>query len=409
MNTPWLTIIGIGEDGLDGLGHEARAAVDSATVLMGGRRHLAMVPERPGVERLFWAMPFSDSYAALDARRGTPVCLLTSADPMLFGAGATLSRRYSAGEMRVLPQASSFSLAAGRMGWALQDTACLTVHGRPVENILPWFTEGARLLVLSENAGSPATIARLLCHCGFAESRLTVLEHMGGERENRLEGRAGTWNAAPGADLNVLAIAVSSGAPDGVVGAGLSRMPGLPDDAFQHDGQLTKQDVRAMVLGRLAPRPGELLWDVGAGSGSVGIEWMRCHPACRAIAVEARDERRANIDANRRALGVPALEIAAGSAPAALKNLPPPDAVFIGGGLTGPGVFETCWDALKPGGRLVATAVTLQTEARVLALKDSHGGSLVRIALARDDRLGGFDVWRAPCPLTLYAVQKPLA
>lgn len=404
--TPWLTLIGIGEDGVPNLGQDARAALDSARVLVGGARHLAMVPERPGVERLAWASPFSQSLADLDARRGTPVCLLTTADPMMYGVGATLARRYPASEMRVFPAASSFSLAAARLGWALQDVVPLTVHGRPLEGVSRFLTEGARLLVLSENAHSPQGLAALLTQQGFGDSRLTVLEHMGGPKEARKDGVARSWPHAPGADLNVVAVDVSSGAGALVAQAGWSCLAGLPDEAFDHDGQLTKRDVRAMVLGRLAPRPGELLWDVGAGSGSVGIEWMRSHPTCRSVAVEEHPDRRANIDRNRRRLGVPDLQIVAGAAPSALQGLEAPDGVFIGGGLTDDGVFDACWAALKPGGRLVATSVTLQTDALVMGLRTRWGGTLSRLSLATEDRLGAFDVWKPAYPLTLYHVRK---
>ncbi|WP_144155213.1 precorrin-6y C5,15-methyltransferase (decarboxylating) subunit CbiE [Paraburkholderia sp. BCC1885] len=396
----WLTVVGIGDDGFAGLGRAARRALLDAAIVFGGERHLAMLPARLAARREAWPRPFD--IAPVLAQRNTPVCVLASGDPMLFGVGATLARQVSADEWRVLPAPSSLSLAAARLGWPLQEVTAVSLVGRPLATLNVHVYDGARLFVLSADGTTPAALAALLVSRGFGASRMVVLEHLGGERERRLDGRADAWSGAAVAVLNLVALECRAveGAPR------LPLTPGLPDDAFRHDGQLTKRDVRAITLTRLAPSPGELLWDVGAGSGSIGIEWMRTHPACRAIAIEAHAERQRFIEHNRDALGVPALQLVAGRAPEALQGLATPDAIFIGGGVTVPGVLDACWAQLRPGGRLVANAVTLQGEAALAAWRAQHGGTLTRIALAEAQPLGGFDTWRQALPVTLLEVAK---
>jgi precorrin-6Y C5,15-methyltransferase (decarboxylating) len=392
----WLTVVGIGDDGFAGLGRPARRALLDAAVVFGGERHLAMLPARLTARREAWPRPFD--IAPVLAQRDAPVCVLASGDPMLFGVGATLARQLPAGEMRVLPAPSSLSLAAARLGWPLQDVTVVSLVGRPLAALNVHLHAGARLFVLSADGATPAALAALLTSRGFGATRMIV----GGERERRLGGRADAWSGEAVAALNLVALecCAADGAPR------LPLTPGLPDDAFRHDGQLTKRDVRAITLARLAPTPGELLWDVGAGSGSIGIEWMRTHPACRAIAIEGHPERQRFIEHNRDALGVPGLQLVAGRAPEALEGLAAPDAVFIGGGVTVPGVLDACWTQLRPGGRLVANAVTLQGEAALVAWRAQHGGTLTRIALAEAQPLGGFDTWRQALPITLLEVGK---
>ncbi|REE21900.1 precorrin-6Y C5,15-methyltransferase (decarboxylating) [Paraburkholderia sp. BL27I4N3] len=397
----WLTVVGIGDDGFAGLGRPARRALLEASVVYGGERHLAMLPACLAARRAAWPRPFD--LAPLLAERGAAVCVLASGDPMLFGVGATLARQLPAGELRVLPAPSSLSLAAARLGWPLQDVATVSLVGRPLPTLNAHLHDGARMFVLSANGRTPAALAALLNARGYGATRMSVLEHLGGELERRIDGRADQWSAGEVAALNLIALdcRATEGAP---------RLPltcGLPDDAFRHDGQLTKRDVRAITLARLAPTPGELLWDVGAGSGSIGIEWMRVHSTCRAIAIEGHAERQRFIEHNRDALGVPGLQLVAGRAPEALQGLPVPDAVFIGGGVTVPGVLEACWAGLREGGRLVANAVTLQGEAVLAAWRERHGGTLTRIALADAQPLGGFDTWRQALPITLLEVTKP--
>ncbi|CCG40517.1 bifunctional cobalt-precorrin-7 (C(5))-methyltransferase/cobalt-precorrin-6B (C(15))-methyltransferase [Magnetospirillum molischianum] len=399
----WLTVVGLGEDGPAGLGETARDAIGGASVLIGGRRHLDLIPDRSGQERIVWPSPFETAIDMVLARRGQPVCILASGDPMLYGIGASLARRIDAAEMRVLPAPSSPSLAAAQLGWPLQDVALVSVTGRPVELLHPHLVPGARILALSADGSSPAKLAALLCQRGFGDSRMIVFEHLGGPRERRIETSAATWGDSAAADLNLVAIECRA-APDAV---SWSRLAGLPDEAYRTDGQLTKRDIRAVTLARLAPLPGELLWDVGGGSGSIGIEWMRSHPACRAIAIESEPTRQETITTNAAALGVPGMVVVAGRAPEALAGLEPPDAVFIGGGLTVEGVVETCWSALKPGGRLVANAVTVQTEAAVVSWRERFGGSLTRLSVAQAGALGRFDTWRTALPVTIWVATKP--
>jgi precorrin-6B C5,15-methyltransferase / cobalt-precorrin-6B C5,C15-methyltransferase len=399
---PWLTIVGIGEDGLAGLGGGARAAIDSAKTLFGSRRHLALVPDRDQ-ERIAWPSPFAQAFDLLLARRGTPVCVLASGDPMWFGIGASLARHVPPEECTVYPAPSSFSLAAARLGWPIQDVVPLTVHGRPLEALHPHIQPQARLLILSENGRSPAAIARLLSERGFGASRLSVFEHLGGPTERRIDGTAQDWPEERTADLSLVAVHCLAGGGS----ARFSTLAGLPDDAYIHDGQLTKRSARAVTLAHLAPSPGELLWDIGAGCGSIGIEWMRCHPSCRTIAVEADAVRCGLIAENSRRLGVPGLRRIEGRAPAAVFGLEMPDAIFIGGGLSDPGVMEHCWEALPVGGRLVANAVTLQGEALLTEWRRRTGGELMRISVARAEPLGRFEGWRAAMPVTLLAAAKP--
>ncbi|QJI32526.1 precorrin-6y C5,15-methyltransferase (decarboxylating) subunit CbiE [Pseudomonas sp. ADAK18] len=400
--SPWLTVVGIGEDGFKGLGRNARHALLRASRIIGGQRQLDLLPVCIRGERALWPSPFS--LEPVLARRGEAICVLASGDPMFFGVGASLARQLPADELLILPAPSSVSLAAARLGWPLQDVVTLSVVARPLAALNAHLSSGVRVLVLSNDGQSPAAIAALLRASGFGLSRLSVFEHLGGADERRVDGIAQDWQDLPVAALNLVAI-------DCVADANtprLSRLAGLPDSAFRHDGQLTKRDVRAMTLARLAPVPGELLWDVGAGSGSIGIEWMRAHPSCRALAIEADEGRQVLIEHNRDSLGVPGLQLIRGSAPQALAGLEAPDAIFIGGGVTRDGVLDTCWHHLRPGGRLVANAVTLQSEMTLMAWREQHGGELTRIHIAQAQPLGNFDTWRQALPITLLEVIKPL-
>ncbi|MGX1019636.1 precorrin-6Y C5,15-methyltransferase (decarboxylating) [Pseudomonas sp. Y3 TE3536] len=399
---PWLTVVGIGEDGFNGLGKQARRALLGASRIFGSPRQLALLPRCVVGERLLWPTPFS--LAPVLAQRGEPVCVLASGDPMFFGVGASLARQVPASEMRVLSMPSSCALAAARLGWPLQDVQVVSLVARPLAALNAHLHSGARLLVLSNDGDSPAAIAAQLCERGFGPSRLRVFEHLGGTDEREVAGTAQDWPHTPVAALNLVAIECLA-APDA---PRLPRVAGLPDSAFLHDGQLTKRDVRAITLARLAPLPGELLWDVGAGCGSIGIEWMRAHPACRALAIEADAGRQGFIEHNRDALGVPGLQLVRGKAPEALAGLEQPDAVFIGGGVTREGVLDLCWQLLRPGGRLVANAVTLQSELALAHFRERHGGELTRIHVAHAQPLGTFDTWRQVLPITLLDVVKPL-
>ncbi len=400
--TPWLSIVGLGEDGLDGLTPAARALVDQAEVLVGGERVFAMVPE-DGRERLSWPNPLSGLVEEIAARRGQRVCVLATGDPLHHGIGVTLARRVPIEEMTIVPAPSAYALACARLGWNRAEVETLTLHGQPLELLHPALQPGAKLLLLGNGAGTPAEVAALLRARGYGPSRIVVLEHMGGPKERRHEGRAEDWEVPDIAAFNTVAVDCVAG-PGAVL---LPRVPGLPDDAFRHDGQMTKREVRAITLAALAPVPGQLLWDVGAGAGSVAIEWLRADPRCRAIAIERDPDRIARLTGNAAALGVPGLAIVAGAAPAALDGLTAPDTVFLGGGLRAPGVFEAAWAALKPGGRLVANGVTLEGAAALAQWHGEHGGDLIRIAISRAGPVGGATALRPMLPVTQLRLVKP--
>ncbi|MDN7180846.1 precorrin-6y C5,15-methyltransferase (decarboxylating) subunit CbiE [Caballeronia sp. SEWSISQ10-4 2] len=399
--SPWLTVVGIGEDGWRGLSRHARQALLAADTIFGGARHLALLPARIGGERRAWPVPFT--IAPVLEHRNERVCVLASGDPMMFGVGATFARELAAGEFCVVPAPSSLSLAATRLHWALQDVTVVSLVGRPVAALEMQLHPGARIFVLSSDASSPSRVAELLTKRGFGSSRLTVFEHLGGEQERRIDEIASAWQAIDVAALNLVAIECVAENH----ARRLPLTPGLPDDAYQHDGQLTKRDVRAITLSRLAPEPGELLWDVGAGCGSIGIEWMRSHTCCRAIAIEADIQRQRLIEHNRDALGVPGLQLIEGEAPGALTGLPQPDAIFIGGGVTAPDMLDTCWSHLRKGGRMIVNAVTIQSEATLVAWRALHGGEMTRISIAHAQPLGAFDTWRQALPITLLHAVKP--
>ncbi|MFQ5971994.1 MAG: precorrin-6y C5,15-methyltransferase (decarboxylating) subunit CbiE [Alphaproteobacteria bacterium] len=399
--TPWLNIVGIGEDGLEALAPAARTLVATAEVLIGGERHLAMVPEGAS-ERLTWRQPLSDTVADIEAHRDRRVTVLASGDPMSFGIGVTLARRYDENERLIVPAPGAFSLACARLGWPREEVRCLTLHGRPLALLNREVSPGARLLVMSEDGHTPTQVAAALRHLGYGPSRLVVLERMGGPRERRREGTAADWDEAPSADLNTIAVSCLPG-PEARI---LSRAPGLPDDAFVHDGQLTKRIVRAATLAALTPLPGQLLWDLGAGCGSVAVEWLRAADHGRAHAVEREAGRCAMIAQNASLLGVPNLDIVNGDVDRVLDDLDPPDAIFVGGGITTAGLLARCWRALGPNGRLVANTVTVEGESALFEARRAHGGSLSRIAVSHAGPVGSFTGWRPAMPVTQWQVTK---
>ncbi|WP_409331383.1 precorrin-6y C5,15-methyltransferase (decarboxylating) subunit CbiE [Trujillonella humicola] len=397
-----IVVVGIGADGWDGLAPTSRAEIERAEVLMGSSRQLSLVPESVPAERVPWPSPLTEALPGLvEQHAGRAVVVLASGDPMLSGIGTTLTRLLGADRVRVLPAPSSVSLACARMGWAVEDTCVVSLVGRPIELLHPHVQPGARLLVLGSDGGTPAHVARLLSDRGYGLSTITVLAGLGGPEETVRSGTAATWSQPAPA---LVVTAVECRAERGTMP--LPTTPGLPDGAYESDGQLTKSEVRAITLSRLAAVPGQLLWDVGAGSGSIGIEWMRAHPTCRAVAVEADEERAARIARNAARLGVPYLRVVRGSAPEVLGRLGAPDAVFVGGGLTTPLLLETCWDALPPGGRLVANAVTVESEAVLASWHARVGGELVRVAVQRAEPVGSFTGWRAAMPVTIWSVTR---
>ncbi|GAA2063511.1 bifunctional cobalt-precorrin-7 (C(5))-methyltransferase/cobalt-precorrin-6B (C(15))-methyltransferase [Streptomyces albiaxialis] len=400
-----VTVVGVGADGWEGLPDAARTALRDAEVLIGGPRQLDLLPPAPECagERVAWPSPLRPAVPGLLAvHAGRRIAVLASGDPFFHGIGRALAEELGPGALRVLPHPSSVAYACARLGWPQEDTEVVTAVGRPTARLAAALHDGRRLLVLSAGAATPAEVAALLRDRGFGPSRLRVLEQLGGPRERTYEGVADDWTAPPGDPLNVLAVECRR-APGALR---LGAAPGLPDEAYEHDGQLTKRHVRAATLAALAPAPGELLWDVGGGSGSIAVEWMRTHPSCRAVSVERDPERAARIDRNAERLGVPGLRTVAGEAPHALAGLPAPDAVFVGGGLTAPGLLDACWAALAPGGRLVANTVTLESEALLADRRARHGGELTRLAVAHAVPVGGFTGWRQAMPVTQWSVTK---
>ena len=400
----WLSIVGIGEDGAEGLSAAARALIGAAEIVFGGRRHLTLAaPLIRGAARP-WPSPFEGAATEVLVHRGRSVCVLASGDPFHYGVGAVLAQKIDAREMTVLPAPSAFSLAAARLGWSLPATVLLSVHGRSLDLVRPHLQPGARILALTSDGDGPAALAKLLADTGFGGSRFTVLEALGGPRENIRAATASAYDLGPADALNTVAIEVEA-APRARV---LARTPGLADNLFEHDGQITKREIRAVTLSALAPRRGELLWDIGAGAGSVSIEWMLADPAMRAIAIEQRADRAARIARNAAAFGVPGLEIVEGVAPAALATLPAPDAVFVGGGASDPGVLDAASRVLRSGGRLVVNAVTLETEALLIARHAALGGELIRIAIARAEPLGGMSALRPALPVDAVGLDQAM-
>ncbi len=401
----WLTVAGIGEDGVEGLSPAAARAIARAAHVFGGERHLRLAAGLVRGVAHVWPRPFDVGLeAVLALRHAGPVCVLASGDPFCFGVGATLARLMRPREMLVLPAPSAFSLAAARLGWALQETETLSIHGRPVGRLRPLLHPGRRVLALTGGGEGPAEVGALLARLGLGGSRMTVLERLGGSQE-----RIVSLRAAEAADrtfdvLNVVALEVVADE----TARPLALTPGLDDDLFRHDGQITKRAVRALTLCALAPLRGQLLWDIGAGSGSVGIEWLLRDPSVSAIAIEADPQRAARARANAEELGVPHLRVVEGRAPDALAGLPAPDAIFVGGGGRDPAVMAVAMAALRPGGRLVANAVTLELEAVLLSLHASHGGDLTRLSLSRAGAVGGLSGWRPAMPLTSWTWVRPL-
>lgn len=407
----WLSVVGIGDDGLTGLSPIARSLLDQAEIIFGGKRHLAMLPATDSRKHLVWQSPFRESIDQIISRRGQLVCVLASGDPMCYGVGSGLHQALIVQglmpllEMTILPAPSAFSLACSRLGWTYSEIETVSLCGRDLHLIQPLLYPGAKILALSADRHTPIQLAQILQEGGLGDVQMTILEHLGGSQERMVSDQINNWlNKSPDkliANLHTIALEC----PGSI--SGYSRLPGLPDDAYIHDGQLTKREIRAVTLSSLAPCPGQLLWDVGAGNGSIAIEWLRSHPRNRAVAIEQHPQRLQNIAANAANLGVPNLEIISGRAPAVLNDLLAPDSIFIGGGLTIDGLFETAWQALKPGGKLVVNGVTVETEQLIFQLHQQYGGKLDRIAIQRAEPVGNFLGWKALNPVTQWFVGKP--
>lgn len=400
---PWLSIVGIGEDGLSGLGENARRAITEAEVVFGGKRHLELASSAIAGEARAWPVPFDSSMTEVVALAGRKICVLASGDPFFYGVGVTLLRQIDAREVVTYPAPSAFSLAASRLGWALQTTECVSLHGRSIDLIRPHLHLGTRIIALTSDANAPSLIASLLDQTGFGLSAFTLLEAIGGSGERLRKTRAREFAFSDIDPLNVIAIEVVADETARI----LPFSSGLDDSLFEHDGQITKREIRAITISSLSPRYGELLWDIGAGSGSIGIEWMLSHPSLNAIAIEQNPERAERAMRNAEAFGVPGLEVVIGTAPQAFEGLSQPDAIFIGGGGSEEGVLDGAVEALKPGGRLVANAVTLEMEAVLLAAQARLGGSLIRIDIARASPVGQMQGWRPAMPVTQWTWVKP--
>jgi len=405
---PPVTVVGIGADGWDGLGAAARTAIADARVLLGSARQLDLVP--PGTTaaaRRAWPSPMRDLYDALPRLAADGgLTILASGDPLLHGIGATLAELLGADRLRVHPHPSAFQLACARLGWPTAGVELVSAVARPVDVIARALQPGRRIVAYVTGSDGAAQAAAVLRDRGHGASRLVVCEALGGTDERLTDTTARDHDDAAATALHLVAIEVRAdpGTPL------LPCTPGLPDGAYDHDGQLTKRDVRALAVCALQPAPGALLWDVGAGSGSVGIEWLRADPATRAIAIEPRRDRAARIRRNAHVLGVPdRLDVVEGTAPAALAPLESPDAIFVGGGATAPGVLDTCWSALRPGGRLVVNAVTVEAEQAIVGAHATRGGRLTRIELSHADAIGTFTTFRPQLPITQWALTKDAA
>lgn len=383
----------------------AQKLLASAELVVGGKRHLGLAEALIRGRTLAWPSPIGDAVPEIEKHRGRPVVVLASGDPFHYGVGDLLLRSIPASETLCLPNASAFSLAAARLGWSLQDVALVSLHGRAVEGIVRHLQPGARILALSWDGETPAKLAKFLVERGMGASSITVLEAMGGPRERVRSATAGGFDIADVAPLNTIALQVAADADAKV----LPLAPGLDDTLFEHDGQLTKREVRAITVSALAPRQGELLWDVGLGAGSVAIEWLLRHPSLKAIGIESEPERATRAARNAAALGTPDLQIVQRRAPEAFAGLPAPDAIFLGGGLANPNMLEAAWAALKPGGRLIANAVSIQSEARLIEFFQRHGGELVRLDVSKAGKAGtgGVFVWRAAAPIVQWRARKP--
>src|SRR5215468_2586011 len=394
----WLSIVGIGEDGIDALTPVARGLVGDADIVFGGNRHLALAASLIRGAARPWPSPFDCAIDEVLAQRHRQVCVLASGDPFVYGVGTLLARRIDPDETVVVPAPSAFSLAAARLGWALPETTQVSLHGRALDLVRPHLHPGMRVLALTSGGDGPAELARLMTATGFGASPYIVLEALGGVRERIRATTAAKYDFREVNDLNVVAVDVRATADARII----TRAAGLPNVMFEHDGQITKREIRAMTLSSLAPRRGELLWDIGAGSGSVAIEWMLADPSLRAVAIERRHDRAARIRRNAAMFGVPGLEVIEGEVPFVLEGLPHPDAIFIGGGANDPGFADAATSMLRAGGRLVVNAVTLETESLLIARHATLGGELTRLAITRADVTGGKTAWRPAMPVTQW-------
>ncbi|MGO9543996.1 MAG: precorrin-6y C5,15-methyltransferase (decarboxylating) subunit CbiE [Rhodomicrobium sp.] len=398
----WLSIVGLGESGRGGLFFAANKLIDDAVLVVGGARHLDLIGAVRG-QKLEWTKPFRDTVARILERAGEPVCVLASGDPFWFGAGSVLAESIPPAQMLVLPAPSTFSLAAARLGWPLQSTVTLGLHTARPESLLRYLHHGQRILALSLDGSTPSQAAELLCRYGFDGSTVHVLEALGGPRERVHRGSAVELRSRSFGALSIAAIEVMAGRDART----LSYAPGLPDNYFEHDGQITKREIRALTLSALRPAPGELLWDIGLGSGSVAIEWLLSHASMRALGFEKSPVRASRAARNAVSLGVPHLLVREGKAPEVLAGAEVPDAIFVGGGVSEAGLLAGAWDALKPEGRMVCNAVSFEGQAALMECRALRGGSVTRIGIEREHAVGNYTAWQPAMPVVQWAAVKP--
>jgi precorrin-6Y C5,15-methyltransferase (decarboxylating) len=396
-----ITVVGIGADGWTGLSETARAAVLSADEVIGSERQLALLPATAATGRA-WPSPIAPLLDELVALEAGTICVLASGDPMLHGIGATLARRIPNGRLSVISHPSAFALACARMGWPAAEVELVSAVACPADVVARALQPDRRVVAYSTGADGAAGVARVLCDRGYGASGFVVMEQLGAAAEALITSTAGEFGDRPVDPLHALAITCVRD-PQTLL---LPLVPGLPDAAYEHDGALTKRHIRAATLAALAPTPGGLLWDIGAGSGSIAIEWLRAERTARAIAVEARTDRAERIARNATQLGVPALRVVIGAAPEVLAGLEPPDAVFIGGGATDSGIVQAAWQALGTGGRIAANAVTLEGEQALIAARAVYGGELVRLEVSHTEPIGSFTAWRPALPVVQWSAEK---
>ena len=400
--TAWLNIVGIGEDGVDNLGQEARRLIENAELLVGGNRHLAM-DNGNKAKKIAWPKPFQPLIETLGCHAQRRVVVLASGDPSFYGVGSLLVQQFGIDAVKIYPSPSAYSLAAGRLGWHLQDVETLSVHGLPVEKLNMFMQPSAKLLILSHDRESPCRVCELLTRHGFGKSDVAVLEHLGGARERIVKLTAKDVKTDAFADLNTIAVKCISDTNR----VETPRLPGLPDEVFEHDGQITKREIRAITLAKLSPNLNECLWDVGAGCGSIGIEWMRCSRGGQAVAIERNKERTEKLLRNARFLGVPDIQLVCGAAPNALADLPTPDTIFIGGGVQTKGVVELCWNTLNPGGKLVINVVSIEGQQVLYDWHQRIGGELIRINIEQATSIGQLKAFKPQMSVMQLFVKKP--
>ncbi len=392
---PWLTIVGLGEDGPDGLSPASLRALHEAEIIMGAARHVALLPD-VSAQVITWPVPFSDGVPVLMSHKGKRVVALASGDPFWHGAGSVLVKDLTADEWRTLPAPGTMSLAAAALGWPLEKTPTFGLHAAPFARLSPHLHNGVLLLATLRDGNAVGELADWLTQAGFAQSTLHILEALGGPRQRV---RTCSLNAVPDDIQHPVCVGLEVGGTE----LGMPLASGRPDALFENDGQITKRPVRALTLSALAPRAGEHLWDIGGGSGSIAIEWLLSGSQLSATTIEINETRAMRIAENAQNLGVD-LTVVTGAAPAVLEGLPHPDVVFIGGGISEE-MLDWLWSNLGHGTRLVANGVTLEAEILLAQWHAAKGGGLMRIELSESKPLGRKRGWKASYPIVQWSTK----